>query len=508
MADSTGTVALAACGITKRYGEVTANDAVSLDVRVGEVHALLGENGAGKTTLMRMAYGMEQPDEGHFEVGGHRVELSSPRAAINAGIGMVHQHFMLVPTLSVAENIVLGAEPHGALGRLDRRRIEDTVAEFAQRQGLPVDPRRVVSGLAVGEQQRVEILRTLFRGARVIVLDEPTAVLTTAETESLFDVLRSLRTRGHSVVLITHKMREVMSVADRISVLRRGALVGTVDRSEATVDGLVTMMVGRAVDLEKIKKPAAAGEARLQVRDLVVSGAHGDRAVDCVNLEVGTGEIVGIAGVDGNGQGELVAAIAGMSSCVSGTIRVDGQALIGGVRGALRAGVRYIAEDRHRRALLLPFSVAENLALRRYRSRPLSWRGWLSPRKVNIFAKGQLGQFDVRGPSPQTPVSALSGGNQQKVVIARELESSPAVLIAAQPTRGLDIGAIEFVHGQLLEQQRAGTAILLVSFELDELRALSDRILVMYEGRIVAEFPPDVADELIGLAMAGMTGAA
>lgn len=494
---------LSANEVTKRYGSLVANDRVSLRFTGGSVHALLGENGAGKTTLMRMAYGLEQPDEGRFEVDGAPVAISSPRVSMQLGIGMVHQHFMLVPTMTVAENVVLGSEPRTRLGGLSIRAIEREIAEFAESRGLPLDPRRRVGDLAVGEQQRVEILRTLYRGARVIALDEPTAVLTSQETERLFEVLRVLREQGTAVVLITHKMREVMAIADEVSVLRHGRLIGTIPRDEASVDELVSMMVGRPVQLDRIKRPVQPGPERLTVTDLVVSGVGGVPLVDRVSFQVCAGEIVGIAGVDGNGQAELVAALSGMTQASSGSISIDGERIAGGVRDALRNGVRYIAEDRHRRGLVLPFSVAENLALRRYRRKPLTRWGWMSPRRMLDFAARLMSEYDVRGPSLQAPAASLSGGNQQKIVIARELEMGPRVLLAAQPTRGLDVGAIEFVHERLLEQQRQGCAVLLVSFELDELRALSDRILVMYEGRVVGTFPPTASDEQLGLAMSG-----
>ncbi|MFO7243280.1 MAG: ABC transporter ATP-binding protein [Actinomycetes bacterium] len=491
--------------MTKRYGTLTANDAVTVEFNAGQVHAILGENGAGKTTLMRMAYGLERPDEGWFEVEGERVELTSPRAAMEHGIGMVHQHFMLVPTMTVAENIVIGSEPSGPWGPYRRRRVEAAVEAFAEERGLPIDASRIVGELSVGEQQRVEILRTLYRGARTVILDEPTAVLTAQEIDRLFEVLHGLCTQqGTSVVLITHKMREIMAAADHVTVLRHGKVVGSLPRAEATPDDLVSMMVGRAVNLERVKDPVPAAQPQLEVEGLVVEDARGTRAVDGVSLTVGAGEIVGIAGVDGNGQAELVGALSGMLSPAAGVIRVTGKRLAPGVRSALAAGVRYIAEDRHRRGLLLSFSVAENLALRRYREAPIARGGWMSPRRIADFGRGLLERFDIRGPSLDTPASTLSGGNQQKIVIARELEANPAVLLAAQPTRGLDIGAIAFVHEQLLELQRQGAAVLLVSFELDELRALSDRILVMYGGRIVGEFRPDASDEELGLAMAGV----
>ncbi len=500
-------IALAARGVTKSYGTLVANDNIDFTLRTSEVHALLGENGAGKTTLMRLAFGLETPDVGHFEVFGEQCLFHEPAQAIDSGIGMVHQHFMLVPTMTVAENIVLGQEPKSAVRHLDRRRIARVARELGEEYGLPVNPGAKAGSLAVGEQQRVEILKALYRGAKILILDEPTAVLTKQETDQLFEVIRRLTSMGTSVVIITHKMREVMEIADRVSVLRHGKLVGTLNRGAAVESELVAMMVGRRVDLNRIKEPVeVTGPVRLQVRDLEVDDAQGLRAVHGVSFEVRGGEILGVAGVDGNGQAELVAAIAGMSRPRSGQVLVDDSVLIGGVTDAVAHGVGYIPEDRHRRGLVLPFNLAENLALRRYRQSPITRRGWLAPRRMQEFAAPLLRKFDVRGARESMAASMLSGGNQQKVVIARELEADPGVLIAAQPTRGLDVGAIEFVHDALLEQQREGKAILLLSMELDELRALSDRVVVMYEGRITAELPPHAPEEEFGLAMAGATG--
>lgn len=499
-------LSLAACSVTKHYGALVANDAIDFELRRGEVHGLLGENGAGKTTLMRLAFGMEWPDSGHFEVDGEPVEMNEPATAMAHGIGMVHQHFMIVPTLTVAENVVLGNEPVGFSTRVRRGDMEQMVSRLGQKYGLRVEPGTLVADLTVGEQQRVEILRTLYRGARILILDEPTAVLTPQETAQLFGVVRDLAADGVSVVIITHKIPEVMSIADRISVLRHGRRIGTVAKSATSEAELVGMMVGKTVELHKVKASAAAGAPQLEVDDLFVDDQVGQRRVAGVSLTVGAGEIVGVAGVDGNGQAELVGAISGMMAPASGEIRVQGVRLSGGVPDAIDRGIGYIAEDRHRRGLFLAFSLAENLSLRRYRERPMSRWGLLSPRAMVDFAEPLIEAYDVRGGRALTPAASLSGGNQQKLVIARELEADPTVLIAAQPTRGLDIGAIDFVHSKLLEAQDAGKAILLVSFELEELRALADRVLVMYEGRIVKELPPGASDEDFGLAMSG-TGA-
>jgi simple sugar transport system ATP-binding protein len=472
-------------------------------VRRGEVHALLGENGAGKSTLMNVLYGLQQPDEGEIVLRGERVEIHSPREAIGMRIGMVHQHFMLIPVMTVAENVVLASEPRrGAI--LDVRAAEQRVLELSERFGLAVDPRAYVEDIGVGQQQRVEILRVLHRGADVLILDEPTAVLTAQETAELFKVLRALTAEGVSVIFISHKLREVLDIADRVTVLRRGRKVGTVDTEGATEASLAKLMVGRDVLFRVEKEEATAGEPLLEVEDLEVDDDRGLPAVRGLSLRVRAGEIVGVAGVDGNGQSELVEAITGLRDPRAGRIRVAGTDVTGrGVQGALAAGVGHIAEDRHRRGLVLAFSLAENLALREYRRRPLSRYGLLSPKRMQQQARPLLEQYDVRGGQPQTLASSLSGGNQQKVVIARELAEEPRVTVAALPTRGLDVGAIEFVHKRLLEQRDAGRGVLLVSLELDEIRSLSDRVLVIYEGRIVAEFAPDVSDEELGVAMLG-----
>jgi ABC-type uncharacterized transport system ATPase subunit len=464
---------------------------------------LLGENGAGKSTLMNVLYGLLQPDEGEILLRGEPVHIGSPREAIGMRIGMVHQHFMLIPVMSVAENVVLASEPRkGAL--LDRGAAEERVRELSERFGLVVDPRALVEDIGVGQQQRVEILRVLHRGADILILDEPTAVLTAQETAELFKVLRALTAEGVSVIFISHKLREVLDIADRVTVLRRGAKVGTVDSEGATEASLAKLMVGRDVLFRVEKEAASAGKPVLEVDALEVDDDRGLPALRGLSLQVRTGEIVGIAGVDGNGQSELVEAITGLRVPRAGHIRVAGRDITGaGVRGALSAGIGHIAEDRHRRGLILDFSLAENLALREYRRAPLSRFGLLSPKRMDAQAQPLLEQYDVRGGRPETAASSLSGGNQQKVVIARELAEAPQVTIAAQPTRGLDVGAIEFVHKRLLEQRDEGRGVLLVSLELEEIRSLSDRVLVIYEGRIVAELSPDASDEELGVAMLG-----
>jgi simple sugar transport system ATP-binding protein len=490
-------------GITKRFPGVVANDGVDFDLRTGEVHALLGENGAGKSTLMNILYGLYHPDEGEFRLNGKPLRISSPREAIDAGIGMVHQHFMLIPVMTVAENIVLAAEPtRGPF--LDEHAAEARVGDLSERFGLAVRPDARVESISVGMQQRVEILKALYRGAEILILDEPTAVLTPQESSELFEIIAALKAEGKSIIFITHKLNEVLEIADRITVLRRGRTIDTVPREGATEEGLARLMVGRDVILRVDKKQAEPGNPLLTVEDLQVDDERGLEAVRGISFDVRAGEIVGIAGVDGNGQSELIDAITGLRRPKAGRIVVAGEDITReSPREALDAGVGHIPEDRQLRGLVLDFTLAENIALHDYREEPDSKYGWLFPKRLIVRARALLKEFDVRGGGPATRAGALSGGNQQKVIVAREVSRDPRVLVAAQPTRGLDVGAIEFVHRRLVEERDEGRAILLVSFELDEVLSLSDRILVIYEGQIVAEYSPDVSEEEIGFAMVG-----
>jgi general nucleoside transport system ATP-binding protein len=505
-AGSGADLALELRGITKRFGSLVANDGIDLDLRRGEVHALLGENGAGKTTLMNIVYGLTRPDAGEILVDGRPVTMRSSNDAIAVGIGMVHQHFMLIPVMTVAENIVLAAEPTtGPL--LDRRAAEARVKELSDRYGLAVDPRARVRDIGVGMQQRTEILKALYRHARVLILDEPTAVLTPQEARELFRVLDELRKGGTSVIMITHKLDEVLEVADRITVLRRGKRVGTLPRAEATERGLAELMVGREVLLQVERTSAKPGDVVLQVEDLWVRDDRGLDAVRGMTFALREGEILGIAGVDGNGQTELIESLAGMRRPRTGRILLEGREMThASPRQANRRGIGHIPEDRHRHGLVLDFTLAENTVLHDYDEPPASRFGFLRWRAIFARARELIKLFDVRGGGSDAHARALSGGNQQKLVLAREIQASPRVLLAAQPTRGLDVGAIEFVHRRLIEQRDAGRAVLLVSFELDEILDLSDRILAVYEGQVALERPAGETDEReLGLAMAGGT---
>ncbi|HKB93703.1 MAG TPA: ABC transporter ATP-binding protein [Gaiellaceae bacterium] len=490
-------------GIRKEFPGIVANDDVDLDIRRGEVHALLGENGAGKSTLMNILYGLYRRDAGEILLHGKPVDFGSARDSIESGIGMVHQHFMLIPVMTVAENIVLGNEPRDGI-LLDERGAEKRVRELSEQFGLLVDPTALVSDITVGQEQRVEILKALYRGADILILDEPTAVLTPQEAGELFGIIRSLKADGKSIIFITHKLNEVLEIADRITVLRRGRVIETVPREGATEESLARAMVGRDVLLRVEKTPAKPGDVLLRVEDLHVSDDRGIPKVRGVSFDVHAGEIVGIAGVDGNGQTELIEAITGLRKAEAGTISVAGRELHEATaREMLDAGVGHIPEDRQRRGLVLEFTLAENIALHDYAEAPDAKWGWMFPKRLVERALRLIKEFDIRGGGALTRAGGLSGGNQQKLVVAREVARDPKVLIAAQPTRGLDVGAIEYLHRRIVTERDEGRAVLLVSLELEEILSLSDRILVIYEGEIAGEHTGEVSEQEIGLEMLG-----
>ena len=490
-------------GIVKRFPGVLANDRVDFDVRAGEVHALLGENGAGKSTLMRQLYGLYQPDHGEILVDGRPVSFRSPSDAIRAGIGMVHQHFMLVPTLTVAENVGLGIpSSRGPLTDLDR--VSARIRELAAAYGLKVEPDVPVWQLAVGEQQRVEIVKALYRGAGVLILDEPTAVLTPQEVDDLFVTLRRMAADGHALIFISHKLREVMAISDRVTVLRDGRVVGSRPAKGVTRNELAQMMVGREVKPIK-PAPGQPGEVRLRVEGLCAQGDRGTAALRGVSLEVRAGEILGVAGVSGNGQRELAEVLAGLRRCASGRILVDGKNLTtASVRQRIAAGQAYIPEERMRDGAIRDFTVQENLFLHDHDSPRFTTSVFMDLRAMAARAGELVAQFNVKTPGLETPLKNLSGGNIQKLIMARELSRRPGVLIASQPTRGVDVGATEYIHQRLVQQRDAGAAVLLISEDLDEVITLSERIAVMYEGQIVGVVPPDTPVETIGLMMTGV----
>jgi general nucleoside transport system ATP-binding protein len=491
-------------GITKRFGEVLANNQISLAIPDKSIHAIVGENGAGKSTIMNILYGFYAADEGEILIDGRARAISGPGDAIKLGLGMVHQHFMLVEPLTVTENIVLGAEPTAGFS-IDYRKARARVREISEQYGLKIDPDAHISDLSVGQQQRVEILKTLYRGARILILDEPTAVLTPQEVAEMFAILRGLREQGKTIIIITHKLAEVLSLSDNITVMRDGKVVGNLPTSEATAEGLARMMVGREVLLRVNKDDAKPQDAILAVRGLSLSGAEGNSILDNVSFEVRGGETLGIAGVEGNGQTELIEILAGLRKATDGDVLLEGKSISAlDPRARKRRGIAHIPEDRHRRGLLLTFDLAANSILGVHREQPISGRVLLNNDVIVERAERLVKEYDVRPPNITLPARVLSGGNQQKLIVAREFDIKPRLVLVAQPTRGVDIGATEFIHRKLIELRDAGAAILLVSAELDEVLSLSDRVLVIYEGRIVGEVDPkSVNEEEIGLMMTG-----
>ncbi|MFH1794792.1 MAG: ABC transporter ATP-binding protein [Pseudomonadota bacterium] len=494
-------------GINKSFGAVRANRDIHLKVEPGTIHGIVGENGAGKSTLMSILYGFYQADSGEIRIGGKPVAIKTPNEAIAHGIGMVHQHFMLVENFTVLENIILGAEGAALLNRgIAKARGE--LHRLEEEYGLEVDPDAVIEELAVGLQQRVEILKALYRGAEILILDEPTGMLTPAEADHLFLILRRLKDEGKTVILITHKLREIMAVTDNVSVMRQGQMVATRKTSETTVEELAELMVGRRVLLHVEKGEAKPGEIKLSVRNLTVKDSRGVTMVKDVSFDVRGGEIVGIAGVAGNGQSELIETIAGIRKATSGTVMLDGRPV--DVTGAAdpadlrRRGLAHVPEDRHHMGLILPFEEYENSILGYHNDREYGNGPFLDLKAVEADARDKIAKYDIRPTDPHLKTANFSGGNQQKIVLAREMEQDPGVLIVGQPTRGVDVGAIEFIHKRLIAMRDAGKAVLLVSVELDEIRSLSDRILVMFDGRIVGERGSDATEGALGLLMAGV----
>ncbi|WP_034430066.1 ABC transporter ATP-binding protein [Caldisalinibacter kiritimatiensis] len=491
--------------ITKMFGDFKANDNISLTVHKGEVHALLGENGAGKTTLMNVLYGLYQPTSGEIFINEKKVNITDPNVAIKHGIGMVHQHFMLVEPFTVAENIILGRETTKALGTLDMKQAIEDVKKLSEKYGLYVDPSAKIQDITVGMQQRVEILKALYRGAEILILDEPTAVLTPQEIRELIVIIRNLTKEGKSIIIITHKLKEIKQVADYCTIIRRGKYIDTVDVSITSEEELASKMVGREVNFKVDKEDREKGETVLKLENLKVKDNRGIYAVDGLSLEVKAGEILGLAGVDGNGQSELIEAITGLREVDSGKVYINGKDITSKKpREIIESKVGTIPEDRQKRGLVLDFTVAENMILENYYKEPFSKKGIMDENKIKDFAKKLIKKFDVRPENENLKAKALSGGNQQKVIIAREVTNDPDLLIAAQPTRGLDVGAIEYVHKALVEQRDKNKAVLLVSLELDEVLNVSDRIAVIYEGKIVGVLDAKEADEnTLGLMMAG-----
>ncbi len=491
-------------GITKRFPGIVANDQIHLTVKKGEIHALLGENGAGKSTLMNILFGLYQPDEGEIRIKEQPVTITGPTMANKLGIGMVHQHFMLVQPFTVTENIILGDE-RSKLGIIDVKKAESEIRRLSERYNLKVDPTAKISDISVGMQQRVEILKTLYRGADILIFDEPTAVLTPQEINELMEIMRNLVKEGKTIIFITHKLKEIMSTCDRVTVIRRGKVIKTVNVQDTDENQLAALMVGREVSFEIEKAEANPSQTVLDIANLVVEDNRGVEVVRGLNMQVRAGEVVGLAGVDGNGQTELIEAITGLRPVKAGTIRLGGHDVTNASpRKVTEVGVGHIPEDRHKRGLVLDFSVSENMVLQTYYQAPFSKNGLIQKEEVDQYAERLISEFDVRTPDKHVPIRALSGGNQQKAIIAREVDRNPDFLIAAQPTRGLDVGAIEFIHRRIIEQRDKGKAVLLVSLELDEVLKLSDRVAVIYEGKIVGWVDPkNTSEEELGLLMAG-----
>ncbi|HGR3446752.1 TPA: ABC transporter ATP-binding protein [Streptococcus pneumoniae] len=490
--------------ITKVFGGFVANDKINLHLRKGEIHALLGENGAGKSTLMNMLAGLLEPTSGEIAVNGQVVNLDSPSKAASLGIGMVHQHFMLVEAFTVAENIILGSELTKN-GVLDIAGASKEIKALSERYGLAVDPSAKVADISVGAQQRVEILKTLYRGADILIFDEPTAVLTPSEIDELMAIMKNLVKEGKSIILITHKLDEIRAVSDRVTVIRRGKSIETVEIAGATNADLAEMMVGRSVSFKTEKQASKPKEVVLSIKDLVVNENRGVPAVKNLSLDVRAGEIVGIAGIDGNGQSELIQAITGLRKVESGSIELKGDSIVGlHPRQITELSVRHVPEDRHRDGLILEMMISENIALQTYYKEPYSKNGILNYSNITSYAKKLMEEFDVRAASELVPAAALSGGNQQKAIIAREIDRDPDLLIVSQPTRGLDVGAIEYIHKRLIEERDNGKAVLVVSFELDEILNVSDRIAVIHDGKIQGIVSPETTNKQgLGVLMAG-----
>ncbi|KAB2333109.1 ABC transporter ATP-binding protein [Cytobacillus depressus] len=501
---TTSDIVLELKGITKRFPGVVANDSISFQLKRGEIHALLGENGAGKSTLMSIVFGLYQPDEGEIYVNGQPVVMDNPNKAIEKGIGMVHQHFKLVEPFTVTENIILGMEPKNG-AKIDIKGASKKVKELSEKYGLDVDPSATIDSISVGMQQRVEIIKTLYRGADTLIFDEPTAVLTPQEIGELLEIMRRLVAEGKSIILITHKLKEIMEIADTCTIIRRGKVIESLEVARSNPQELAEKMVGKAVNFKTEKQKATPKDFLLDVKDLVVAGEKGRNAVKQLSFSLRAGEIVGIAGVDGNGQTELIEALTGMRPVQSGDILLEGKSIVNqSPRTISEAGISHIPEDRHKHGLVLDFSVSENAILQTYYQKEMSPNGFINKKAMDELSTRLVKEFDIRTPGIETKVRSMSGGNQQKVIIAREIERNPNVLIAAQPTRGLDVGAIEFVHKQLISQRDQGKGVLLISFELEEILNVADRILVLFDGEVVGETTPETtSDQELGLMMAG-----